>query len=36
VIADKLLNEISIPMKNLAETQSKERKPVNEKTGILI
>jgi hypothetical protein len=31
VIAGVLLNDISIPLKNLAEVQVKERKPVNEK-----
>lgn len=29
VIAGTLLSDISIPMKNLAEAQTKERKPVN-------
>jgi hypothetical protein len=31
MIATALLNEISIPLKNLAEAQAKERKLVNEK-----
>ncbi len=34
VIANTLLNDISIPMKNLAEAQLKERRSVNDKKRI--
>jgi hypothetical protein len=35
-IASALLNDISIPMRNLAEAQNKDRKSVNEKRFVLI